>query len=67
MEPINSEHKKILDNIRELYVKFSGEPFHEPEDWGLNDNEKSNEGIEIHFDYGVPMHMYTPDGYYMIL
>lgn len=67
IEPIKPEHKKILDKIRELYVKSGGEPLGEPEEYGLNEYEKSKEGIEIHFDYGVPSHMHTPDGYYVIL
>jgi hypothetical protein len=67
IEPIIPEHKKILDKIRELYVESGGEPLNDPEDLGLNKYEKSHEGIEIEFDYGVPSHMLTPDGYYMIL
>lgn len=64
---IKPEHKKILDKIRELYVESGGTPLYEPEDWGLNKYKKSIEGIEIIFDYDVPSHMLTPDGYYMIL
>lgn len=67
IEPIKPEHKEILDKIRELYIKAGGKPFYEPEDWGLNKYEKSIEGIEVIFDYGVPSRMITPDGYYMIL
>lgn len=65
--PIKPEHKEILDKIRELYVKSGGKLFHEPEAWGLNEYEKSIDGIEVSFDYGVPSHMRTPDGYYVIL
>lgn len=67
IEPIKPEHKKILDKIRELYVESGGKPLGDPEAWGLNKNGKSIEGIEIYFDYGVPMRMFTPDGYYVIL
>ena len=67
IETIRSEHKRILDKIRELYIKSGGEPLNDPEDWGLNENEKSIRGIEVNFDYGIPSHMLTPDGYYMIL
>ena len=67
IKPIKSEHKKILDRIRELYIESGGRPFDEPEAWGLNKFEKSNNGIQVHFDYGSPDRMYTPDGGYMIL
>lgn len=64
---IKSEHKKILDKLRELYIQSGGEPLYEPEDFGLSDLRKSGSGIEIDFDYGVPHEMHTPDGSYMIL
>ena len=67
IEPIKPEHKEILDKIRELYIECGGEPLYKPEDWGLNEYEKSIEGIEVYFDYGVPTRMRTPDGYYVIL
>lgn len=66
-DAIKSEHKKILDKIRELYIESGGKPLYEPEDFGLNDLHKSDSGIEVNFDYGVPYKMYTPDGSYMIL
>lgn len=65
--PIKPEHKMILDKIRELYIIAGGKPLYEPEDFGLNEYGKSIDGIEIHFDYGVPSRMVTPDGYYVIL
>ncbi len=65
---INSEHEKILSKIYELYIKSGGKPFLEPGNWELNEfGKKSSEGIEIQFDYGVPMRMLTPDGHYGIL
>lgn len=67
IEPIKPDHKKILDKIRDLYVQSGGKPLGDPEDYGLNEYGKSKEGIEIHFDYGVPSRMYTPDGCYVIL
>lgn len=67
VEQIKPEHKKILDKIRELYIESGGKLSHKPEAWGLNEYEKSIDGIEISFDYGVPMRMLTPDGYYVIL
>lgn len=67
IEQIKPEHKKILDKIRELYIMSGGKLSYKPEDWGLNEHEKSIEGIEVRFDYGVPYRMYTPDGYYVIL
>lgn len=66
-EEIKSEHKKILDKIRQLYIESGGKPLNEPEDFGLNPHGKSKSGIEIDFDYGIPHNMYTPDGYYTIL
>lgn len=66
-EPIRSEHKELLNKIRELYAQSGGEPLYEPEDFGLNEYIKAESGIEIDFDYGVPGRMYTPDGYYTIL
>lgn len=67
IKPIKPEHKKLLDRIRELYIQSGGKPLNEPEDWGLNEYIKTESGIEIDFDYGVPRRMYTPDGYYTIL
>lgn len=66
-EEIKPEHKKILDKLRELYIQSGGEPMYEPEDFGLNDLRKSERGMEVDFDYGVPSSLYTPDGSYMIL
>lgn len=67
VKPIKSEHKKILDKIRDLWIQSGGKPFGDPETWGLNERGKSIDGIEIHFDYGVPYRMFTPDGYYIVL
>lgn len=67
IKPIKPEHKEILDKIRELYIQSGGQPLYDPEDWGLNDSKKSIEGIEVSFDYGSPVEMFTPDGFYMIL
>lgn len=67
IKPINPEHKKILDKIRELYIASGGKPFYDPEDFGLYEHDKSNGGVQIHFDYGSPDRMYTPDGGYVIL
>jgi hypothetical protein len=67
IKQIRPEHKMILDKIRELYVESGGKPLYNQEDLGLNKCEKSIEGIEISFDYGVPIRMLTPDGYCMIL
>lgn len=64
---IKPQHKKILNKIRELYIQSGGEPLYEPEDYGLNDYQKSNRGFEVDFDYGVPQNLYTPDGSYHIL
>jgi hypothetical protein len=66
-EVIKPEHKKILNKLRELYIQSGGEPLYEPEDFGLNDLRKSGRGMEVDFDYGVPLEMYTPEGSYMIL
>lgn len=66
-EVIKPEDKKILNKMRELYIQSGGEPLYEPEDFGLNDINKSKSGMEIDFDYGVPNSLYTPDGSYMIL
>jgi hypothetical protein len=64
---IKPEHKKILNKLRELYIQSGGKPLYEPEDFGLNELFKSEEGMEIDFDYGVPHELHTPDGSYMIL
>lgn len=66
-EKIKHEHKKILNKIRGLYIQSGGKPLYEPEDFGLNNLHKSESGIEVDFDYGVPHHLYTPDGSYTIL
>jgi len=66
-EEIKHEHKKILDKIRQLYIESGGKPLYEPEDFGLNPRDKSESGIEIDFDYGIPHNLYTSDGYYVIL
>jgi len=67
IEPIKPEHKEILDKIRDLYIKSGAKLSYKPEDWGLNKSEMSIDGIEVYFDYGVPVRMHTPDGYYVIL
>lgn len=67
IKQIKSEHKKILNKIRELYILSGGEPFHTPEDYGLNEIRKSGKGFEVDFDYGVPHDLYTPEGSYTIL
>jgi len=67
MKTIKSEHKEVLNKLRELYVESGGRPLYIPEDWGLNEYGKSKEGLEIDFDYGVPGRLYTEEGYYMIL
>jgi hypothetical protein len=64
---IKPEHKNILNKLRELYVQSGGKPMHEPEDFGLNDLNKCESGMEIDFDYGIPHYLYTQDGSYMIL
>lgn len=64
---IKPEYKRILDKIRELYIESGGKPLYEPEDFGLNQYGKSQRGIEVSFDYGIPERMHTPEGYYVIL
>ena len=67
IKSIRPEHKEMLDKIRELYIISGGKPFYDPEDFGLNEYDKSNGGIQVHFDYGSPDRMYTPGGGYVIL
>lgn len=68
MEEIKPEHKPLLDKVRNLYIESGGKPLHKSEEFGLNQFFKSKNGkIEIDFDYGVPCHMYTPQGSYTIL
>ena len=65
---IKPEYKRILDKIRELYIKSGGEPLYKPEDFGFSEFSKSITGeIEVDFDYGIPQRMYTPDGSCVIL
>lgn len=67
IKPIRPEHKKILEKIRRLYIESGGKPLYKSESWGLNDTMKSENGIEVDFDYGLPCHLFTRDGFYMIL
>lgn len=57
------EHKRVLDILRALYVKSGGELLHIPEEWGLIPYGRLEEGLEIDFHYGVPVNLYTTEGY----
>jgi len=63
----NPTYKLLLDKLRELWCETGGEVWHRPEEYGFNEDVKSEKGIEIDFDYGTPHKMYTSDGAYMIL
>lgn len=64
---INPEHKQVLDKLRDLYQKSGAKLWYKPEDWGLRTYHKSQEGLEIVFDYGIPQILCTRDGCYTIM
>lgn len=63
----NKTYKLLLEKLRDLWCETGGKVWHSPEEYGLNDWYKSENGIEIDFDYGTPDKMYTSDGAYTIL
>ena len=62
---IDPEHAKILDKIVELKKRAGINCLYDWRSWGINPYEKSKDGIVLAVDYGVPEHVYTPDGYYI--
>jgi hypothetical protein len=62
MSKIPAKYQFLLHVMRQTLTECGGELGYKPEDFGLNDTHKSEEGVRLVMDYGSPQSVRTPDG-----